>query len=216
MNDTWEWDGEFWTQVADTGPSPRYMHAMAYDGVRQRVLLYGGLLGEVDNHGTLRGTGDTWEWDGSDWTQIEDAGPGDRQSHALAYDEARQRVVLFGGAGSLFTDTMRRDTWEWDGNSWTHRTDLGPGPLIWHAMGWGGSRVILYGGLFSTPTMTGSAAGTWDWDGTHWTLRQDMGPGARSLHAMAFDAIRGRPVLFGGRQDLGNSQNDTWEMFELP
>ena len=31
MNDTWEWDGTDWTQVADTGPSVRGLHSMVYD-----------------------------------------------------------------------------------------------------------------------------------------------------------------------------------------
>jgi hypothetical protein len=34
FNDTWEWDGDNWTQVADTGPSARGGHAMAYDSNR--------------------------------------------------------------------------------------------------------------------------------------------------------------------------------------
>ena len=28
LNDTWEWDGQDWTQVADTGPPARGGHAM--------------------------------------------------------------------------------------------------------------------------------------------------------------------------------------------
>jgi hypothetical protein len=42
-NDTWAWDGQAWTQVADTGPSPRSEHVMTFDNVRQRALLFGGL-----------------------------------------------------------------------------------------------------------------------------------------------------------------------------
>lgn len=30
-NDTWQWDGEEWTQLADSGPSARFSHAMAFD-----------------------------------------------------------------------------------------------------------------------------------------------------------------------------------------
>jgi hypothetical protein len=35
---------------------------------------------------------DTWEWDGSDWTQAQDIGPGARSHHAMAYDGARGRI----------------------------------------------------------------------------------------------------------------------------
>ena len=30
-NDTWEWDGGVWTQVADTGPSSRCAHGITFD-----------------------------------------------------------------------------------------------------------------------------------------------------------------------------------------
>ena len=60
---------------------------MAYDVVRQRGVLFGG-----DPAGT-----DTWEWDGANWTQIEETGPPRRLNPAMAFDELRARVVLFGG-----------------------------------------------------------------------------------------------------------------------
>ena len=59
-NDTWTWDGQAWTQVADTGPTPRRLHAMAFDSARQRTVLFGGDVGGITN--------DTWEWDGGVWT----------------------------------------------------------------------------------------------------------------------------------------------------
>ena len=55
--------------------------------------------------------GDTWEWDGTAWTQRSPASaPSPQQGHAMAYDAARGRVVLFGGHDSF----RRGDTWEWD------------------------------------------------------------------------------------------------------
>ncbi len=66
-------------------------HALAYDVARQRVVLFGG----GGNTGVLS---DTWEWDGSNWTQRAPTNsPSSRVYHAMAYDAARQRVVLFGG-----------------------------------------------------------------------------------------------------------------------
>src|SRR6266436_1175998 len=43
-NDTWEWDGENWTQYADIGPAPRSLHAMTYDSSRGRIVLFGGIV----------------------------------------------------------------------------------------------------------------------------------------------------------------------------
>ena len=88
-----------WTQVA-SGP-PRRDHAMAYDAARQRVVLFGG------NNNPTNYLGDTWEWNGTNWTQLAPAtSPTGRVSHAMAYDAARQRVVLLGGSngGSVVSD----------------------------------------------------------------------------------------------------------------
>ncbi len=51
--------------------------------------------------------------------------------HAMAYDSARQRVVLFGG----YSQGHRADTWEWDGKNWTQiKPTTSPGGLWGHAM----------------------------------------------------------------------------------
>ena len=79
----------------------RYGHALAYDSARFRTVLFGG----AGNIGVLS---DTWEWDGTTWTQKSLAtSPPARSSHALAYDSARGRTVLFGGRpdSGLFSDT---------------------------------------------------------------------------------------------------------------
>ena len=61
-----------WTQKEDIGPSARFGHAMTYDSVRSRTVLFGGssLIG-----GQVGSANDTWEWDGEFWTQMADIGP---------------------------------------------------------------------------------------------------------------------------------------------
>jgi hypothetical protein len=39
--DTWEWDGEDWTQQEDQGPAGRLGHAMVYDSARKQTLMFG-------------------------------------------------------------------------------------------------------------------------------------------------------------------------------
>jgi hypothetical protein len=40
---TWEWDNLTWAQLSPTvAPQARSRHAMAYDAVRQRTVLFGG------------------------------------------------------------------------------------------------------------------------------------------------------------------------------
>jgi hypothetical protein len=66
VGDVWSWDGARWTEVAAT-PGPRFMHAMAYDPVRRRVVSFGG-----NASGSSPALADLWEWDGRNWTR----GPG--------------------------------------------------------------------------------------------------------------------------------------------
>jgi hypothetical protein len=73
-----------WTEI---GMSPRTFHRMAYDSDRGRVVLFGGLGSSV--------YGDTWEWDGAGWTGRLHLRPGSAIRHAMVYDAARHRVLLF-------------------------------------------------------------------------------------------------------------------------
>jgi hypothetical protein len=61
--------------------------------------------------------GDTWEWNGIEWTQVQDIGPPGRWAHSMTFEFAKQRAVLFGGL-SLFApltapinDGLLGDTW---------------------------------------------------------------------------------------------------------
>ena len=45
-----------------------------------------------------------------------------RSGTAMAYDSARQRIVLFGGlAAHSLQSGERADTWEWNGAAWIER-----------------------------------------------------------------------------------------------
>jgi hypothetical protein len=68
------------------------------------VVLFGG----ADADGPV---GDTWQWDGSTWTQrFPASNPTARGGHRLAYDAARAVTVLFGGYDDL--RGYLGDTWE--------------------------------------------------------------------------------------------------------
>ncbi|MBI5481815.1 MAG: hypothetical protein HY906_23365, partial [Deltaproteobacteria bacterium] len=103
------WDGaDWWTLCAIEPcnldrPLARERHAMAADTIRGRVVLFGGVNGVFYPP-------ETWEWDGSRWTQpaVFD-GVTPRLEHAMAFDAARGRVVLFGGYGAGYST----DLWEY-------------------------------------------------------------------------------------------------------
>ena len=121
-SDTWEFDGENWTQQEDTGPPARFGHAMNYDGAG-RAVLFGG---EGSGQQTF---GETWAWDGQEWVQLAEFGPPARRFAAMASIFARN-LVLYGGQSSSQAGAPNlADTWQFDGKRWTERQHIGPGPL---------------------------------------------------------------------------------------
>ena len=197
-----------WGQlIPSTSPAGRSQHAMAYDAVRARSVVYGG-------YNNAAGLADTWEWDGSTWLQrATSSPPGIRRWFAMAYDSARQRTVLFGGqsAGGNYPT----DTWEWNGTTWLQvATASGAAPRWRHAGTYdvARQRFVLFGGAIPGITGTPYAADTWEWDGTAWLQRTPASsPPGRQLHGMAYDAGRQRVVLFGGLGTGGVNLADTWE-----
>lgn len=145
LADTWEWDGTDWVQVEDAGPAPRQGHAMAYDTVRSRAVMFGGVGATTQD-----GLADTWEWDGTVWTQVQDIGPEGCVHGALVFKSSTSS--LFGGISTLANVATRQlfgMTWEWNGQHWTARQDIGVGPRVGHAMAFDTvrGRVVLFGGL---------------------------------------------------------------------
>jgi hypothetical protein len=58
--------------------------------------------------------GDTWEYDGTDWTQLTPAtSPTDRWGAELVWYSPLSRLLLFGGVGSG-GDVGQNDAWTWN------------------------------------------------------------------------------------------------------
>ncbi|HUN82230.1 MAG TPA: kelch repeat-containing protein [Phycisphaerae bacterium] len=129
----------------------------------------------------------------------------------MVFDQARDRVLLFGGYNPQNSPSYFADTWEWDGTNWTLRATTGPSPRIAAAMAFDARRrrVILFGGGNNT-TYYGD---TWEWDGAVWTQTQASGPDPRYGHGMIYEAAKQRVMLFGGwgRHDGGTGLfGDAW------
>lgn len=92
FSDTWEWNGSYWIEhFGVAGPAPRRGHSMAFDTSRGVTVLYGG-----DNPSGGSPFSDTWEWNGTQWTNRQvSLTPATWTS--MAYDSQRQRITLFGG-----------------------------------------------------------------------------------------------------------------------
>ena len=194
------WNQKFPEQI----PPGRSFHAMAYDAAHQEVILFGG----VDAAGSF--LGDTWAWDGSQWSQrsLGSGGPSARHRHAMAYDSARGQIVLFGGVDEK--NGILSETWVWDGKSWAQKiTDASPQARFGHAMAYDTARrqIVLFGGQGTS----GMFSDTWTWDGTTWAQQLTANkPGPRAFHAMAFGLTSAKVVLFGGVSPDGLASDETW------
>jgi hypothetical protein len=146
LADTWVYDGVNWTELAPmTQPPARAYAAIAYDLARDRVVMFGG-IDTLDAFGSQTILGDTWEWDGTDWIEIQPATrPPPRYAATMAYDSWRRRIVMHGG----FAGVTVGETWEYDGTTWTQRFLL-PSPDARAGAGMAfdpvNSRHVVFGG----------------------------------------------------------------------
>lgn len=193
--------GSSWAQRVTPQPTPVYAAAVAWDSVRQRLVLFGGRT-------VTARINETWELGPTGWVQRSPmTSPPARSGHDLAFDPVRQRVVLFGG----YPDSNVRlgDTWEWDGTTWTERTPAtAPSARSGHRMAWDPVRnvVVLFGGRVDGTTSTSYLSDTWTWNGTTWTPAASGGPTAREGVALAWDPgfMGGRLIMHGGLGVSGN------------
>lgn len=138
-----------------------------------------------------------WRWTGGRWVVLDSAGPPVRNLGGVAYDQRRNRLVLYGGSYSL--DRVYGDTWEWSpADGWVEHRVSGPGPRDHLQMAYDAGRglVILVGGQASLDSFP---ADVWGWNGVRWS-RLGAGPAGGIIHgALAYDRTAGRVVLFGGQ-----------------
>ncbi len=112
-----------------------------------------------------------------------------RSEAAIAYDQARSRVVLFGGFDG---SRMFADTWLWDGHGWiAGHPAVVPPARERAAMAYdpASKDIVLFGGIVERRSQTSLALNdTWTWDGTTWTQRHPLHePPWSSGLAMSYD-----------------------------
>jgi hypothetical protein len=113
-DDTWRWDGQTWTEVTPVdGPGPRVNAPGVWHPGLGGIVMVGGGTDEDESF-----SADTWLWRDETWTDITGAlEPSPRNGHALAYDEAREVIVLVGGVAEPGGPQIL-DVWEFDGSTW--------------------------------------------------------------------------------------------------
>lgn len=216
LNDTWTYDGTTWAQLfPPTSPTAKFAMDIVYDSFRGVYVMYGG-----NATYTTPGVDQTWEFYGGTWTQaFPTTHPGNLGLHAMVFDSARNRVVLYGGmpGGNPIIDSNK--TWEYDGNNWALRTTVGSaGALEAHSMCFHAAtgKTVLFGGVNANPSVfPPDTDKTWAYDGTTWTELIIVGsrPPRRERARMAYDSVRQVCVLTGGMHySNGQPRHDTWEL----
>jgi hypothetical protein len=204
----WAYDGRAWSTLCDPcEPGGLFTPAIAYDSKRDRIVLFGGL----DKAGTTEGF---WAWDGA-WTRIETPATGispiGRGMAQMAYDERRDRIVLFGGV--VGNDLTRYDAsvFEYDGTQWTLAVVPSGPPLI----GGQGQTAVWNPvteqiDILEDQGYTADSDISWAWNGA-WSKICESCTGVKRRDAsMAFDPSPPRTYEIGGYA-LGTELAGTWE-----
>ncbi len=113
-NQTWEYDGSNWVQVATAAnPGALDRPAVCYHVGLGKTVLFGGAFSSTIFDAT-------WVYDGVNWTQVPITGskPLPRSAAKMVYDDVRGVCVLHGG---MTAGTIYDDTWEFDGTTWTQQ-----------------------------------------------------------------------------------------------
>jgi hypothetical protein len=201
-----------WTPIASSGGplSARSAHTAIYDPVRDRMVVFGGWDGSSYRNDvwalSLAGT--------PAWSALAPSGtpPSARCYHTAIYDPVRDRMVVFGGAGS----SLDSDAWALSlagTPEWTEITPSGTAPCaryshtaIYDPVR---DRMMVFGGYEGTSYRNDvwalSLAGTPAWSAL---APSGTPPSARSCHSAIYDPVRDRMVVFGG----GAYCNDVWAL----
>ena len=204
--DTWLWDGTTWSMATtNTAPPARFGQAMAYDSDRGVVVLYGGI-----GAGNFSALDDTWEWDGSSWTEIS-ASASNTTTLRMTYDKIHKQMVA--------VNTFDAATWLYDGTQWTQAgtAPFGGSQLFFQSV------VMAYDDLIQRVVAYDTNGDTWEWDGLMWnaqspTNASNTTPPPRRSGAATYDSVQQAVVVFGGFDavDSANVFNDTWQYDRAP
>jgi len=210
-SDTWVFDcnTETWTDVTPAhSPYGRGSHAMVYDSINDKVLLFSG-YGSIGPE-----IADTWAYDynTNTWEEMNPStSPGQRYGAGYVFDEGNGTMIIFGGnSHGHYSDTWR---YNYATDTWTEFSPTdNPGALKWSVMTYDSvnDKSILFGGDIDYPLV---ANGTWIFDSANgqWGEREPtIAPISREAFGFAFDPVNEKAVLFGGTEGANVFYNDTW------
>jgi galactose oxidase-like protein len=239
LADSWaltQGPGAGWSSLNPAGaaPSARDGASAVYDPVRQRLVLFGG------SDAPSSRLNDVWLLDlgaAAAWSKASPTGtpPTPRTLQMAIYDEAQQRLIVFGGDDGL-GGVLKNDVWalSMSGSpTWTQLFPTGPAPparefgsVVYDAAH---TRAIVFGGEgplpFNTPGSptldSGSPTLNDVWalslsGAPAWTRLTPTGAGpvARWEHAAVYDSACQQMIVFGGDvfPSADRVGNDAWSL----
>lgn len=205
VNDTWVYEDENWRQIESAqNPSVRQFAAMAYDRSRDRIVLYGGNVLNEDGE-TFTARFDTWEFDGSQWTEIVSSSTPHVAKPILGYDAARNETIMVGLNETGTATVMYR--YDAANHAWTSVTPekmptcVNDGHMFYHEQR---GRLRFLGGVCASDTPLTEEQFEWDNAANKWQVITVGVQSRNSAQAVAFDPLRREVVMFGGTAAFGN------------
>ena len=218
LGDTPTWEE---AHPAGDGPSGRRAHAAAYDPLRDRMLVFGGVDDDVVYD-------DLWALDLSGamrWERLvpRNEGPGPRFFMSTTYEPSRDALIVHGGRldSQSLGDTWRLRladlTWE--------RLDTGPygNTIERHVASYDGKRdrLIVHGGWaidydviwLNSETYTLPLHGDPKWTWLQPELSDGRYPPAAGGQAEGYDERRDRLVVFGGSEFIPSTNDRSYLQF---
>ena len=205
FGDTWEWDGETWTQAtAAAGWSPRIAAAAVV--FQDRIWILGGTENYYfGDDKSLKN--DVWySADGKEWKQA----TADAGWPARAYHQAvvlNGKIYLFGGGNYVPKYHAKSDVWcSADGVSWEQVTDAAPwSPRLWFPAAVYRDRMWILGGWSNNPSR--NWGDVWhSADGVTWT--EIPNTPWKPRHAASVFVHDGTLWMVAGN----NMQPDVWKL----
>lgn len=209
LGDTWLFKNAHWADLTpslSSSPPARYKGTFVNDPAEGGAILFGGDAGTSYRN-------DTWEWNGTAWSNLTGPGaPPAREDAAAAYDPLDGYMVLFGG--ELVNGSFLNDTWSFYHGTWTNRTAaVGSSPPAREAgaavFDSSDGYVLLFGGKRNATQLIRD---TWSFVGGSWTNRTALltvQPPSRESFNMVYDSVDGYVLLYGGFH-YPNSLSDEW------
>ncbi len=193
-----EWRDDDWVLIDESNslPSEWCYFGSSYDSSRNVICLYGGFSdSSID---------ELWEWDGNFWHQVLKTSiwPPTCGSPGMIYNPDIQKNVV------LLNDNGQMEVWNWDGVVWEEQVSGSPRPPVRFDMEIAYDpdrmRLVMFGGM-------GNRNDTWEWDGVQWYEMNPLHkPSGRMGHTLTWDENSHRIMLFGGTNDGGERNGETW------